>query len=136
MAMPDGMLIPVIRGAEKLSLIELAAVSRDLVERARKKKLLPSEYSGATFTVSNLGMFGMRSFAAIIPPPQAGILAVGAAEIVPKWDGTSWVPVPAAALVLSVDHRVADGAQAARFLNQVRALIEGFDPARMGGMAS
>ena len=123
-AVEGGMLIPVIRRADRLSLLELAAEARDLVRKTKEKKLFPYECEGGSFTVSNLGMLGVKSFAAIIPPGQGGILAVGAAELLPRWDGAQWQPRPFLTLTLSVDHRVVDGDRAAQFLQAVRAFLE------------
>lgn len=126
-AMDGGIVIPVIRNAEKLNLQEISLVARDLVKRARSKKLLPQDYSGGTFTVSNMGMLGVKAFAAIIPPSQAAILAVGTTENVPRWIDSSWRPVPVASMVLSLDHRVADGALAAQFMRKLQELLRNPD---------
>lgn len=123
-ALEGGMIIPVIRNAEKLSLQEISAFSRELMKKAMDKKLLPQDYTGGTFTVSNMGMTGVKAFAAIIPPPQAAILAVGAVETLPRWRDSSWQPVPVSSMTLSIDHRVADGALAAKFMNKLKNLLE------------
>lgn len=119
MAVDDGVVAPVIHQADKADLGELAVQRRDLAERARAGKLRPSDISGGTFTISNLGMFGVDAFSAIIIPPQAAILAVGriADRVVPV-DGRPGVR-PMMSLTLSADHRVVDGARAAEFLRDV-----------------
>jgi pyruvate dehydrogenase E2 component (dihydrolipoamide acetyltransferase) len=121
MAVEDGVVAPVIPNADKATLGEIAVQRRDLAERARGGKLRPADLSGGTFTISNLGMFGVDAFTAIIIPPQAAILAVGAiADRVVAVDGKPGVR-PMMTLTLSSDHRVADGARAAEF---IRDLVE------------
>ncbi len=123
-ALGDGLVVPVIRNADCLSLAELAQQSRLLVDKAHNKKLIPADYENGTFTVSNLGMLGADSFVAIINPPQAAILAVGrVAERVVAEDGMFAIRSLMTA-TLSADHRVADGALAARFLQRVKKLLE------------
>jgi pyruvate dehydrogenase E2 component (dihydrolipoamide acetyltransferase) len=128
-AVEDGLLVPVIRHAERLGLGELAAVRGDLVGRSQTGKLTPDDLAGGTFTISNLGMFGVDRFSAIINPPQAAILAVG--RIVDKVVAVAGQPAvrPMLGLNLSCDHRVVDGARAARFLDDLAAAIE--DPMRL-----
>jgi pyruvate dehydrogenase E2 component (dihydrolipoamide acetyltransferase) len=123
-ALEEGLVVPVIRNADRLSLAELAARSRDLVDKAQKKKLFPLDYEGGTFTVSNLGMLGVDSFTAIINPPQCAILAVGrvAPRIVAE-DGMFAIK-PVMTATLSADHRVIDGAITARFLKHVKEDLE------------
>jgi pyruvate dehydrogenase E2 component (dihydrolipoamide acetyltransferase) len=110
-----------------LSLSEMAAQSRELIDKAQRKKLFPLDYEGGTFTVSNLGMLGVDSFIAIINPVQCGILAVGrvAQRVVAENDMFSIKPFLTA--TLSADHRVVDGAIAARFLREVKELLEDSD---------
>ena len=121
MAVDDGVVAPVIQNADKVGLGEIAVQRRDLAERARGGKLRPGDNAGGTFTISNLGMFGVDAFTAIIIPPQAAILAVGAiADRVVPVDGRPGVR-PMMTLTLSSDHRVVDGARAAEFL---RDLVE------------
>jgi pyruvate dehydrogenase E2 component (dihydrolipoamide acetyltransferase) len=123
-AVEEGLITPVIRHAEHKSLREIAAEGRDLAQRARERKLKPEEYTGGTFTVSNLGMFGIEHFTAIINPPEAGILAVGGIAPVPV-AGRSGVEVRRRMrLTLSCDHRVIDGATGARFLQTLALLLE------------
>jgi pyruvate dehydrogenase E2 component (dihydrolipoamide acetyltransferase) len=123
-ALEEGLVVPVIRNADRLSLQELGKQSRELADKAQKRKLFPLDYEGGTFTVSNLGMFGVDSFIAIINPPQCAILAVGQVgpRVVPHGEGIAVRPIMTA--TLSADHRVADGAVAARFLQEVKRLLE------------
>jgi pyruvate dehydrogenase E2 component (dihydrolipoamide acetyltransferase) len=128
-AVEDGLLVPVIRNADHLGLEEIATARADLVARAQAGKLGVDELQGGTFTISNLGMFGIDQFSAIINPPQAAILAVGRiADRVAAVDGKPKVR-PMLTLNLSSDHRVVDGARAARFLDYLAGLIE--EPMRM-----
>jgi pyruvate dehydrogenase E2 component (dihydrolipoamide acetyltransferase) len=123
-ALDEGLVVPVIRNADRLSLEELAAQSRELADKAQKKKLFPLDYEGGTFTVSNLGMLGVDSFTAIINPPQCAILAVG--RIAPRVvaDDGMFAIRSLMTATLSADHRVVDGAIAARFLQEVKSLLE------------
>jgi pyruvate dehydrogenase E2 component (dihydrolipoamide acetyltransferase) len=123
-ALEEGLVVPVIRNADRLSLQELAKQSRELAEKAQKKKLFPLDYEGGTFTVSNLGMLGVDNFIAIINPPQCAILAVGQVtpRVVPHGEGIAVRPMMT--ISLSADHRVVDGAIAARFLQEVKRLLE------------
>ena len=118
-AVEEGVVAPVIRNAEKIGLADIAARRRDLTERAHSGKLQPSDLEGGTFTISNLGMFGVDAFTAIIVAPQAAILAVGAiADRVVPVDGLPVVR-PVVTLTLSSDHRVVDGKQAAEFVKSL-----------------
>jgi pyruvate dehydrogenase E2 component (dihydrolipoamide acetyltransferase) len=123
-AAPQGLVVPVVKAAERLSLAEIAAVRADLVDRARNQKLTADDMAGGTFTISNLGMFGVEAFVAVLNPPQAAILAVGATEdravVV---DGEIAVR-PTMTMTLTVDHRAVDGAPAADFLRTVKAMLE------------
>ncbi len=123
MAVNDGVVAPVIRHAQKADLGEIAVQRRDLTERARSGKLRPADLAGGTFTISNLGMFSVDAFSAIIAPPQAAILAVGriADRVVPV-DGRPGIR-PMMVLTLSCDHRVVDGARAAEFLQDLAEAI-------------
>ena len=123
-ATDDGLIVPVIRDAHLKGLGTINAEARDLAKRARERKLAPAEYSGATFSVSNLGMFGIDQFTAIINPPEAAILAVGATETKPVWENGQWVPRQQMRVTLSCDHRVIDGAVGAKFLQTLRQLLE------------
>lgn len=123
-AVEDGLITPVIRHADLKSLRQISAESKDLAGRGRERKLKPEEYTGSTFSVSNLGMFGIDEFTAIINPPEAGILAVGA--IVQKMVVVDNQPVVRRRLriTMSCDHRVIDGASGAQFLKTLRTLLE------------
>jgi len=123
-ALEEGLVVPVIRNASGLSLGELAKQSGELADKAQNKKLLPVDYEGGTFTVSNLGMLGVDSFIAIINPPQCAILAVG--RVAPRvcTDGDAIEIKSMMTATLSADHRVVDGASAARFLRQVKQALE------------
>ena len=126
-AVEDGLVVPVIRNADKLGLQELARCSRELSQQAQSRKLQPADYQGGTFTVSNLGMFGVDSFVAIINPPQCGILAVGRAapRVVPHGGGIAVRTMMS--MTLSADHRVVDGAIGARFLQRVKQHLEAWE---------
>ncbi len=123
-ATPDGLLVPVLRDADRLPLRDLAREARRLVEGARAKHLRQEDLGGATFSVSNLGMYDVTQFVAIIQPPQAGILAVGRAQERPVVREGKVVVRPVLQLTLSADHRVTDGAGAAEFLGEVKRLLE------------
>jgi pyruvate dehydrogenase E2 component (dihydrolipoamide acetyltransferase) len=128
-AIEGGLFTPIIRHAELKSLSEISNEMRDLAERARKRRLAPHEYQGGTTSISNLGMYGIKSFDAVINPPHATILAVGMGE---KRAIVAGDLVEAATLMsctLSCDHRVVDGAVGAQLLNAFRSFIE--DPVRM-----
>ena len=128
-ALPEGLIVPVLRGIERLGLREIRLRSADLVERARNQRLKQDEMSGATFSVSNLGTFGVREFSAIINPPEVGILAVAAAEKRAVVRGEAIVARTMMTVTLSADHRVVDGAAAAEFLRTLKSLLE--EPALM-----
>jgi pyruvate dehydrogenase E2 component (dihydrolipoamide acetyltransferase) len=125
-AVEDGLITPVIFDADRKSLRQISAESRELAKRARERKLKPEEYTGSTFSVSNLGMFGIDQFTAIINPPEVGILAIGAMESrpVPSADGESLEIRKRMRVTMSCDHRVVDGATGARFLQTLRRMIE------------
>jgi pyruvate dehydrogenase E2 component (dihydrolipoamide acetyltransferase) len=123
-AVQDGLLVPVIHAADSLTLTEVAATRRDLVDRAQAGTLRSEDVADGTFTISNLGMYNVDAFHAIVNPPQAGILAVGRlADRVVAIDGQPAVR-PTLILTLSCDHRAIDGARAARFLDELAMLIE------------
>jgi pyruvate dehydrogenase E2 component (dihydrolipoamide acetyltransferase) len=128
-ALPEGLIVPVLRGADQLGLREIRTRSADLVERARNQRLKQEEMSGATFSVSNLGTFGVREFSAIVNPPEVGILAVAAAEKRAVVRNDAIVARTMMTLTLSADHRVVDGATAAEFLRTLKNLLE--EPALM-----
>jgi pyruvate dehydrogenase E2 component (dihydrolipoamide acetyltransferase) len=123
-AVDDGLVTPVIKQAEKKSLLAISRAVKDFATRAKDRKLRPDEYDGGTITVSNLGAWGIESFDAIVNPPQAAILSVGAAIEKPVVKNGQIVPGTRMNLGLSCDHRVVDGAVAAQFLSEVRKLIE------------
>ena len=126
-AAPQGLVVPVLRSVERLSLAEVAAVRADAVGRSRDNKLTPQDFEDGTFTISNLGMFGIEQFVAVINPPQAAILAVGATVDTPvARDGAVEIR-PMMTLTLTVDHRAVDGAEGADFLRTVKLFVE--DPA-------
>ena len=120
-ATPDGLITPVIRNTDTKSLLHISREARELARRARARRLQPREYQGGGFTISNLGMFGVREFSAIINPPQSAILAVGAAEPRPAIVSNSLAVATMMTCTLSCDHRVIDGATAAKFLGSLRA---------------
>ncbi|MGG4605230.1 pyruvate dehydrogenase complex dihydrolipoamide acetyltransferase [Paenalcaligenes sp. Me131] len=120
----SGLITPVVRNANNLSLSALSQNVRQLAERARDGKLQPHEYQGGSFTISNLGMYGVQNFAAIINPPQAAILAVGAAERRVIAEGDDMVIAQMLSMTLSVDHRAIDGALAARWLARFKETLE------------
>ncbi len=123
-AMEEGLVTPIIRYCEKKSLEQINAELRDLVERARTRKLKPDEYLGATFTISNLGMFGVDEFAAIVNPPEGAILAVGAIVEKPVVKNGQIVIGHTMKVTLSTDHRIVDGAVAARFMQDLKKILE------------
>ena len=123
-AIEDGLITPVIRDADSKSLAEIAAEAKALADRARSRQLQPNEYTGATFSISNLGMMGIEEFSAIINPPEAAILAVGALREAPVVEAGQVKVGRRMKLTLAVDHRVADGAQGARFLGTLKRMLE------------
>lgn len=120
----QGLIVPALLDCAHKSLADIARASKDLVERANRGHLTPEEYGGATFSISNLGMYDVDSFIAIIHPPQAAVLAVGSVRPRPVVRDGQVVVRQMMTATLSVDHRVADGAQAARFLGRIKALLE------------
>lgn len=130
-ALPEGLIAPAVLDCQALPLREIARRGRDLIRRARQGQLRASEYTSATFTVSNLGMYNVDSFTAIIVPPQVAILAVGVVMEVPVRRGDSWVPARQLTLTLSADHRATDGAQGAQFVAEIVAALQ--DPERLFG---
>ncbi|MAL17130.1 MAG: pyruvate dehydrogenase complex dihydrolipoamide acetyltransferase [Balneola sp.] len=123
-AIDEGLMTPVIRHSDKKGLLQISSETRELAGKARDRKLQPEEMEGSTFTISNLGMFGIEEFTAIINPPNACILAVGAIRDVPVVENGEVVPGKRMKVTLSSDHRIVDGAKAAEFLNTVRNLLE------------
>ncbi len=123
-AIDDGLITPVIRDVDKKGLRDISAETKDLAARGRDRKLKPEEYSGSTFTVSNLGMFGVDEFTAIINPPEAAILAVGAIVAKPVVESGQIVIGQRMRMTLSSDHRVVDGALAAKFMETLKKILE------------
>jgi pyruvate dehydrogenase E2 component (dihydrolipoamide acetyltransferase) len=123
-AIPDGLIVPVVRNADRKSVLDIAHEVKDLAGRARERKLKPEEFMGSTFSVSNLGMLDVSEFTAIINPPESAILAVGAVKQVPVVDDGHIEVGHRMKVTMSSDHRVIDGATAAQFLGEVRRLLE------------
>ena len=123
-AIPNGLVVPVIQGCERKTIAEIAAARADLVERARAGKLQQVDLDGGTFTISNLGMFGIERFIAVLNPPQAAILAVGSTEEKPVVVAGEVVVGQRMELTLTCDHRAIDGATGAQFLGDVKAFLE------------
>jgi pyruvate dehydrogenase E2 component (dihydrolipoamide acetyltransferase) len=123
-AIEDGLITPVVKNAHLKGIAQIAREVRELAGRAREKRLMPDEYTGSTFSVSNLGMFGIHEFTAIINPPEAGILAIGGVEDTPVAVDGQVVVRPRMRVTMSCDHRVIDGAQGSRFLATLKAMLE------------
>ena len=123
-AIEDGLITPVIRNAHAKGIAQISAEVRELAGRAREKRLMPEEYTGSTFTVSNLGMLGIHEFTAIINPPECGILAVGGIVKTPVVVDGEVTVRPRMRITMSCDHRVIDGAQGARFLETLQGMLE------------
>ena len=128
-ALEKGLITPIVRAAETKSLAQIAVEMKDLAQRARDRKLKPEEFQGGTFSISNLGMFGIKSFASIINEPQGAIMSVGAGEKRPVARGDSLAVATVMTVTLTCDHRVVDGAIGARFLQAFKGFIE--DPVTM-----
>lgn len=123
-AVPEGLITPVIRNAHVKSLREIAGEAKELAQRARARKLTPEEYTGGTFSISNLGMFEIDEFTAVINPPEAGILAVGSIAEQPVAEHGAVTVRKRMRVTMSCDHRVIDGATGARFLQTVKRMLE------------
>jgi pyruvate dehydrogenase E2 component (dihydrolipoamide acetyltransferase) len=128
-AVDEGLIVPVIRHADRKGLSEIATETATLAQKARERKLSPEEYTGSTFSISNLGMFGIEEFTAVINPPEAAILAVGAIQPTPVVKGDKIEIERRMRVTLSCDHRVVDGATGAAFLATLTELLE--EPARL-----
>ena len=128
-AVDEGLITPVVRDAHRKGITEIATEVKELAGRAREKKLKPEEYTGSTFSISNLGMFGIEEFTAVINPPEAAILAVGAAADKVVVENGEMVIRNRMRVTLSCDHRVVDGATGAQFLQTLKANLE--DPMMM-----
>ena len=126
---PNGLLTPVVKNADQKGLAAISNEVRQLAKRARDGKLKPEEYQGGGFTISNLGMYGIHDFAAVINPPQACLLAVGAAEKRPVVNANALAIATMMSCTLSIDHRAVDGAKGAEYLQVFKKLVE--DPLRM-----
>lgn len=123
----EGLVVPVLHGADTLTLRDIVPVVKDLVRKARDGGLGSDDLSGGTFTISNLGMMGVDNFDAIINAPQVGIIALGRVRTVPEWRGGEWLPLRVISATLSVDHRVADGADGASFLEDLQAALSDWE---------
>ena len=123
-ALEDGLITPIVRSANRKSVLEIAEETRTLIDKAKTGSLASEEFQGGTFTISNLGMYGIRDFDAIINPPQCAILAVGAGEQRPVVAAGEMTVATLMTVTLCSDHRIIDGAQAARFLNALKDIIE------------
>lgn len=123
-SVPDGLITPIICDADRKSLREISVEAKDLAKRARAGKLKPEEFQGGTFSISNMGMFGVREFAAIINPPQAGILAIASGEKRAVVRGSEIAVATVMTATLSVDHRAVDGALGAEWLNALRDIVQ------------
>ncbi len=123
-ALDEGLVVPVLRDANRKSITSIVKETNELVQKARQGKLLPEDLENGTFTISNLGMFGVDSFTAIINPPQSAILACGAIRRKPYFDGKEIIPAYLWNLTLSCDHRIIDGATAAKFMSTLVSFIE------------
>jgi pyruvate dehydrogenase E2 component (dihydrolipoamide acetyltransferase) len=123
-AVPDGLIVPVVRNADRKAVVEISHEIKDLAARARERKLRPEEFTGSTFSVSNLGMYDVTEFTAIINPPESAILAVGAVRKAPVVVNDELAVGHRMKVTLSCDHRVVDGALGAQFLAEVRRLLE------------
>ena len=123
-AVEEGLITPVVRDANLKGLVEISREVRELASRGREKRLQPEEYTGSTFSVSNLGMFGIHEFTGIINPPEAGILAVGGIEDTAVVENGQVVVKPLMRVTMSCDHRIIDGATGARFLETLKGMLE------------
>jgi pyruvate dehydrogenase E2 component (dihydrolipoamide acetyltransferase) len=128
-AMDDGLVTPVLRNCERKGIFQINSELRGMVERARNRRLKPEEYQGATFTISNLGMFGVEDFIAIVNPPEGAILAIGGIIEKPIVRRGQIVVGNTMKITMSSDHRIIDGAIAARFLQDLKRFLE--NPALM-----
>lgn len=123
-AIENGLIVPVIKNVELLTLEEISIVSAELINQAKKGGLKPNEYTGGTFTITNLGMFDIDEFTAIINPPESAILAIGKIDSIPVVEGDNIVIRPVMMLSLTYDHRLIDGAPAALFLQRVKQIMQ------------
>merc|ERR1712129_250541 len=131
-ATPTGLITPIIKDVDRKTIKEVSVEMKDMARRAKENRLLPEEFQGGTFTISNMGMFGVSNFTAIINPPQACILAVGGAKkklVVDETNSKGFKQVTTMQVTLSSDHRAVDGALAAMMVNSIQKYIE--KPAKM-----
>lgn len=126
---PHGLMVPVIRDVDRKGLWQIASEISDLAGRAAQRKIKPDEMGGASMSISNLGGIGGTAFTPIVNPPEVAILGITRTEMIPVWENDNWMPVPMAPLDLSYDHRVINGAEAARFMTHHVRLMA--DPRRM-----
>lgn len=132
-AIKDGLITPIVKDAGKRTVASLSSELKILIDKARAGKLVPEEYQGGTFSISNMGMYGIKNFQAIINPPQAGILAIGSAEKRPAFDDDGRITAKTfLQLTLSMDHRAIDGAAGAAFLNRIKHYTENPLPVFIG----
>jgi len=133
----EGLVVPVIHQAEKLSVYETAATLKDLVTRAAAKRLVLSDFANATFTISNLGMLGVKRFTPLINPPQAAIMGVGAPQYIMQKDSAgNLIPVQVMEVTVTADHRILDGAEVARFLRSLQENMGNDSWVHDGGVVS
>ena len=123
-SLEGGLITVVLHDADQKSLTQISLETKMLILRTREGKNKPEDFDGSTFTVSNLGMYGIDDFNAIINPPEAAILAIGAVQKQPKLVDGVWIPCSLARFNLTIDHRVSDGAEAARFLKELKTYLE------------
>jgi Pyruvate/2-oxoglutarate dehydrogenase complex, dihydrolipoamide acyltransferase (E2) component, and related enzymes len=123
-AVENGLIVPVIKNADTMSLKEISEVSVDLIAKAQNGRLTAEDYTGGTFTITNLGMFDIDEFTAILNPPESGILAIGKIDRIPIVEGDNIVIRPVMVMSLTYDHRIIDGAPAAKFLQRVKQLLQ------------
>ncbi|MCI1323589.1 MAG: 2-oxo acid dehydrogenase subunit E2, partial [Acetobacter fabarum] len=123
-SLDDGLITPIVRAADRKSLKQISQEAKSLVSRARAGKLKPEEFQGGTFSISNMGMFGVKEFAAIVNPPQAAILAIAAGKRQPVVSGDEIKVATVMTVTLSVDHRAVDGAMAAKWLSAFRNIVQ------------
>lgn len=126
---PHGLMVPVVRDADRKGLWAIATEISDLATRAKARRIRPDEMGGASMSISSLGASGGIGFTPIVNPPEVAILGVSRVEIVPVWEECAWAPVPMAPLDLSYDHRVVNGVEAGRFMNRYAAMLG--DPRRL-----
>jgi pyruvate dehydrogenase E2 component (dihydrolipoamide acetyltransferase) len=123
-ALPEGLITVVVRDADQKSLRQISMETDELIKRAREGKMHTGDIEGSTFTISNLGMYGIDSFTALINPPEAAILAVAAVQVQPIFENNGWQPRSMAKFSLTIDHRISDGAEAASFLQEIKNKLE------------